>query len=596
MAARRKIQVTDFDLAKAGFLYNFDHKGRYYHFRNLVDMVWRDSPVEWNPWLEDQMQSLCDDTYLTKLGETTVRTVAWTGPGSAGKTFSSGLYAMTWFLVYPEKSSVALTSTSKKAMGGRVWAVIKDLFISGFHPDTGEPFDWHIINSQKELQWPRGDEKHSIACFAVEEGELLKSIDKIKGRHTERMLLIVDEANSTPDAIYNTIPNQLKGCKEHVTLTIGNAVSFFDNHGRACEPKDGWNSVTVEDSKWPTKGVNQWRLAPGICCHYDGQKSPNSIAGKTIWPHIYSYEDWQEALKWGETSMHYWSQDRGFWAPEGTVSTVFSDPLINRCDGQGFLNFYSTRDVYAFLDPGFGGDRCVLKFADVGEIEVGKIGIQLRPVIFIEPKVLNEAERDYQIARQTIEECRSRGVKPHHFGSDATAIGRGVHAIIAGEWSSEVHRVEWGGKASDKPSSQADGRPAVEVYANQVTELWFTVREFLEAGQLKGMSVEEIKQACSREYEQQGRRYLLNSKPECKKKLGYSPDEMDATAGLCEVVKRNGINAQGRIAALQSESWQDTLQSVEKELALVEPDGIKDAGGWAERDFGIDWQGDEGDR
>ncbi len=591
MAKKRVIEASDYELAKAGFMCG-RAPGRYENLVRLIGMVWRDGNIEWNPWLEDQLRSLCDDRYVTKVGNTSVRVVAWTGPGASGKTFSSAVYAMAWFLCWPEKSSVALTSTSKMAMGGRIWAVVKDLFISGFHPDTDTEFDWHIINSRKELQWTKGDEKHTISCFAVEEGELLKSIDKIKGRHTERMLLIVDEANSTPDAIFNTIPNMMKGCTELVILIIGNAVSYYDNHGRSCEPKDGWNSVTIENSKWATKGVSEWRLSPGLCCHYDGEKSPNVLAGKTVYPHIYSFENWEEAKKWGENSMHYWSQDRGFWAPEGTVNTVFSDPLINRCDGTGFLEFVSSREVYGFLDPGFGGDRCVLIFADVGDLSEGKTGIQLRPPIFIEPRVSNEAERDYQIARTTIEECRQRNVAPKHFGTDATAIGRGVHAIIAGEWSPEVHRVEWGGKASDRPSSQADGRPANEVYASQVTELWFSVREFLEAGQLKGLTVEEIKQACSREYEQQGRRYLLNTKVECKKKLGYSPDEMDAVAGICSVVKRNGISAQGKIAALQDTSWEEQTKEMEKGLALVEANGIKESDGWAEKDFGIDWKAD----
>jgi hypothetical protein len=509
---------------------------------------------------------------------------------NSGKTYASALFACAWFLASPQNACVTLTSTSKTVMGSRVWAVIKDLYSSAYHPDTNGPFDWHLINSRKIVQHPRGDEKHNIACFAVEEGELLKSIDKIKGRHTERMLLEVDESNTTPAAIFNVIPNMLKGCRELVILVIGNAVSYFDNHGRACEPKDGWQAVSVDDERWLSKGVSEWHMNGGLCCHYDGCKSPNVLAGKTIYPHIYSYENWSEARKWGENSIHYWSQDRGFWPPEGTVNTVFSDPLISRCDGTGFLDFVSGRIVYAFLDPGFGGDRCVLQFADVGLLASGMTGIQLRMPIYLDIRVDKEEERDYQIARRTIEECKAKGVRPSQFGMDATAIGRGVMAIIAAEWSGEILRVEWGGKASENPSSQADGRPSDEIYCDRVTELWFRAREFLEAGQLKGLYVEAVRQATSREYKQQGRRYELNSKPECKKKLGYSPDEFDACAGICEVVRNNGVAPMGKISALSDTGWNEIVRESEKQLALADDSSAPDRIGFMESDVGIDWR------
>lgn len=590
--AKRKAQVLDsgFNAARRGYLMEPDPEKRWQHYRRLLDLVWR-GEIEWNPWLEDQLHSVFDPRARSVSGQTSITVISWTGCGGAGKTFASGLLATSFFLAAPEVSSVALTSTSKTAMGGRVWAVVRSLTSSARNPDTGEPFDWHLVNSQKALQWPRGDEKHNIACFAVEEGELLKSVDKIKGRHTTRMLLIVDEATSTPDAIFHTIDNMKKGCLDLVVLVIGNASSYFDSHGRTCEPKYGWLTITIDDQKWETKGVPEWQLPSGLCCHYDGSKSPNVLAGKTLYPHIFSYENWIEAKKWGENTFNFWSQTRGFWPPEGMVNTVFSDPLIARCDGTGFLDFVANRVTYAFLDPAFGGDRCCLQLSDVGDTVDGMAGIQLRPPIYLEPRVNNEAERDYQIARECIDYCKAEGVKPAQFGTDATGIGRGVHAIISAEWSPEIHRVEWGGKSSDAPSSQADGRPSTEVYANRVTELWFRCREYLEAGQLKGLSIEAVKQFCSREYTKKGKLYQLVTKPECKAKLGYSPDEADATAGLCEVARRNGIAIAGRMALAIDTQWDALVKEHQKEVALVEePEYHSQRQGFEESTIGIDWR------
>ena len=589
--SEKTADATPFQIAVSGFMVNHDKKGQYHHLRKLIDLVWKDSDITWNPWVEDQLLSLTNEKYVNTVGATKVRFVSWTGPGAAGKTFSSGLFAMAWFLCSPHNSSVTLTSTSKQAMAGRVWAVISNLFLSAVHPDEGEPFDWHIINSKKELQWPKGDGKHNIACFAVEEGELLKSVDRIKGRHTERMLLIIDEANGTPEAIFNVIPNMLKGCKELVVLVFDNAGNMYGNHGRCCEPAAGWSSITVDDFEWDTKGIPEWNLPPGICRHYDGSKSPNVLAGKTIYPHIYSFENWQNAAKFGEDNIHYWSQDRGFWPPEGALHTILSAPLIARCDATGFNEIVSGRLTAAFLDPGFGGDNCPLQLADIGANENGKMVCQLRAPIYIRPKVITEEERDYQIARSVIEHCKSNGVEPRWYGGDATGVGRGVHAIIAGEWSPEIQRVEWNGKASSKPSSQADGRPAFEVYSDQVTELWFAVREFVESGQLKGLYQEAVKQFCSRLYTQQGRMFKMAKKDDCKIKLGYSPDEGDAIAGLCEVMRRNGITAEGKMAAMSAREWDKFEKDIEEPFSHPEIKSVPDTGGWAENDFvGIEWK------
>lgn len=591
MAAKKQTGPTPFQIAKAGFLRETNAERRHAHMMRMIDLIWGWRGISRNPWLDLALGDFSDERALTREGKSTIRVISWTGPKAVGKTHASALFAATFFLASPETTCVTLTSTSKIAMGGRVWGVIRDLYSEGRDPDDGHPFGWHMVASQKIIQRVRGDEKFNIACFAVEPGELQKSIDKIKGRHTPRMLLIVDEANSTPEAIFHVIHNMKGGCDELVILIIGNAGSYFDSHGRACEPAGGWPTVTIDDESWKTKGVDEWRLPPGLCRHFDGEKSPNVLAGKTIYPHIYSYENWLDAKKYGQNSIQYWSQDRGFWPPEGMVNTVFSDPLIARCDGTGFLDFVANRVTYAFLDPAFGGDRCCLQLADVGETATGLAGIQLRQPIYIEPRVSNEAERDYQIAREVIETCKSANVKPAQFGSDATGIGRGVHAIIAGEWSQEILRVEWGGKASDNPSSQADGRPSTEVYANRVTELWFRCREFLEAGQLKGIGIEAVKQFCSREYKKEGRRYEMVKKADCKAKLGYSPDEADAIAGLCEVARKNGVVPMGRVALSSNTAWEALSKQVEKDLGLPdEPEMAASRQGFEESDIGIDWR------
>src|SRR4029078_5041215 len=161
---------------------------------------------------------------------------------------------------------------------------------------------------------------------------------KIKGRHTERMLVVIDEANSTPQAIFECIPNMLTGVRELVVLIIGNAGSRLDPHGRACTPKAGWKSISIDDDQWETRGVEQWGIGPGVCLHFDGEKSPNVLLGKTEHRHIYSFERWQQVLRMGEeyrNTLQHWSQDRGFWPPDGLQTTVFTEALVVSHDGMG---------------------------------------------------------------------------------------------------------------------------------------------------------------------------------------------------------------------------------------------------------------------
>lgn len=555
--------------AKAGFLYNYDKRGRWPHLVNLIGQVWQEEPVEWNPWLQLMLRSLVDEKYASIVGKTSVRVVCWTGAGSGGKTFASALFAMAWFLASPSDSCVTLTSTSKSIIGKRVWPPIQHFFMTATNPDTGGPFDWHLIDSMKELQWPRGDGKHSVAAFAVESGEMMKSVEKIKGRHTPRMLVIVDEANTTPEAIFRAVPNMKKGCRDFTLLVIGNAVSHLDNHGRACEPRDGWESISVESDSWITKGVPEWEMEPGICLHFDGKKSPNVLAGKTVYPHIFRYEDYERAVKNGlENSVEFWSQTRGFWPPDGVINSVLSETMIRKYGAAGRFTFHSERTPVATLDPAFGGDACVAVFGALGDIDgTGRKGLQIVDHEEIHADATSDDEIDYQVARRFIALCIEKHVEPRCAGILATGTGRGVYAIVAQEWSHDVIRIEEGGAPSELASSETDARPSYEIYDRRVTELYFTVREFVMSGQLGGLYPAAIVQFVTREYEMRGKKFSIEQKVEYKKRTGRSPDDADAVAAMCEVARRNGTGTYGKTKMTKARIWTRLLRDAQQVYA-----------------------------
>lgn len=533
---------------------------KFEHFKRAASLIW--PSVEWNPWLERQIESLCrtgqrDDAMQT-------RVVSWTGCGAAGKTFAAGFYASLWWRSDPKNSIVVLTSTTKEMIGRRVWPVVQWFNSNAQDPLTGEDLAYgHMVDSRKMLQAVKGDEKHAIFAMAVAQGETQKAVENLKGMHAKRILLIIDEATGTPPAVVETIANMRKGCQDFTVLIIANAVSHLDVHGRSCQPVAGWDSITVDDFEWPTKGVPDWELLPGICLHFDGSKSPNVLNKKTRYPYLYSWEDYRSAQLHGQTnSVKFWSQTRGFWCPEGTTDTVLNENLIRHHNGDGSTVYLSERIPIAFMDSAFGGDDCVAVFGSMGDTAKGQV-LVIEENMIIMPSVEAKEPIDYQISRRFKQECEKRGILPVNSGVDATGTGRGVYAILCEEWSPKVQRVEFGGAPSDLPSSSDDYRPSKEIYDRRVTELWFSVKEFLVANQLKGLYDEAIVDFCTRTYEHIGRKIKLQPKDDFKDVYKRSPDHGDAVAGLVDVAKRSGLRPLTRARSKRDDTWNDLAGEID---------------------------------
>jgi hypothetical protein len=528
--------------------------GKYQHFRNAAAIIL--PTLQWNPWLEAMIESLCDDHYAKKFGPVIQRKMAWAGAGGSGKTFAASLYAFIWFLAAPMESIVVLTSTSAKMIRKRMWPII-----SRFYVQVRDQFGHcgHIVDSKTTIQAAKGDDKHAIFAVAVGKGEANKAAANIQGMHAPRIFVVLDEATDVEEAILTAIENLKKNCRDFTELRIGNAQSRLDPLGQAMTPKNGWNSITVDHEEWET--------VDGYCLHFDGFKSPNVKAGKTIYPHIYTFEDYTIAISRDQKTLECWKYDRGFPPPDGVSNTVLSEALIETTDARGAHNWISTRKTIAGLDPAFGGDRCVLQFGYEGDIETADgsrvLGIQATENIEITFDPADSRPRDTQIAEKTIAACSARNVEPKNFGCDATGTGRGVFAIIYEKWSGEIQRVEFGGKPSELPTSDEDPRPCAETYDRRVTELWFNIQRFVKSGQLKGLTTPVIRELCGRTYRDKSRVLCIETKEEYKERMRHSPDNADALAVLVEVSRRNGNTPTGKTARRDATSWMSAARKLD---------------------------------
>jgi hypothetical protein len=511
---RSPVKIPDLELE----LYAFRNRlqpnegglGTFDHFVNATKMLW--PKMSWNPWLEAQVESLCEHDY-----------VGWAGCGASGKTFGATLFATVWWLANPSKTTVVLTSTTAKMIRKRMWANLQDLV------RKSRGFLGNMVDSKMALQAIKGDDRHSISAIAVAEGNTSKAVANIQGIHAERVMVIIDEATDTPEAAFEACTNLSKGCREFKMLVIGNPASKYDPHGRFCTPAKGWRSVTIEDQHWLTER--------GMCRRFDGMKSPNISEGRTKYPYLITHDQVLSAMRHeGEQSPTFWKYTRGFWSPDGMVKTVLSESLIETHTPTRNLVFTTNVQIVAALDPGFGGDRCILRFAKVGTAN-DKLSILFGDIVQISPNAALTEPVHYQIANRVKEECAKRGVAPDKFALDSSGEGGGLADILTREWG-VVHRVEFGGSPSTIPVSDEDIRPCNEAYDRKVTELWFSMRKWVVEERVGGMDIETLQEFCGRMFDDSKRKISVESKTVMKQRTGKSPDLADAAVVLLDLVRK----------------------------------------------------------
>src|SRR5687767_3670191 len=167
--------------------------GKYGHLKKALALIWPD--LVRHEWMEWRLRKLCE--YSTN---------AWAGSAVSGKSHDSILYAMVWWLALPEDSSVILTSTTGTLIKKRLWPVLTELFDSAVQipnsPTMAMGFPGNLVDSKTLLQARRGDEKHGIFMIPIKAGPVSAAVANIQGIHSRRMLVIIDEATDTPEAIF----------------------------------------------------------------------------------------------------------------------------------------------------------------------------------------------------------------------------------------------------------------------------------------------------------------------------------------------------------------------------------------------------------
>ena len=507
-----------------GFLVEQGGLGKEQHFWNIVETLWPYHPkknpqgFQRNPWADEQIIELCRWNYL-----------GISGPKSSAKTEVVGLWGLVNWYCAPFDTLVLVTTTSVREARKRMWGRVRERHMQA------KVMPGKLVDSMGKLVLEEGSsDRSSITLVPSAKDKEKEASEKLLGLKNKRVFLLIDEATDVSPAIFEATAN-LSANPYFQCVACGNFNSAYDPFGQFVTPTDGWQTISVDSGGWETKD--------GFCLHLDGEKTPN-LDYDDKWPFLLTSKKLDEDRKrLGENSLSYWRFIRSFPAPAGSEENIYSEADLRKFEAHKPAMWVGKKIPIpvAGFDPGFtnGGDRSVLFLGKYGETETGMTVMFDKYVELRENSSLTNQPRNYQIAALLKQECEKYGVIPKHVAVDATGAGDPLCDIIATIWSPSVLRV----KFSEKPSSLAVSRTshikANEVYGNRVSELWYVGREFLRAGQVRGVTLDLARELVARQYRtaERGKIYV-EPKRDMKTRFGRSPDIADAAFLMLDVCRQ----------------------------------------------------------
>lgn len=587
-----------------------------WHFRRFISLM-LDRPeanpryrFEWNPYAIRMLEEAYANNFL-----------AVAGHASCSKSEFFALYAIGRFLIgarspgspaaSPEFVKVFITSTSLDESRGRIWGVVEGYWAEICRFFGGEQYmQAKLISSLGKIVRVNPDGKQNqlsgITLVAGGKGQDKDASTKI-GFKNRCVIFIADELPLLTHNLYNTAITNLQSNDYLQFIGIGNPTSPFDPLGVFMEPEEGWGSVDETFDGWKTKR--------GYCIRFDGEKSPNVLAGREVWKGILGLRtvtDLRESL--GPKSPEYYRMVRGFLSPDGDVNAIYTEvEIIISGSQRKVATWLNSPVMIGFLDPAFshGGDEAPACFCLVGEYysaihQRNVKGIQLVETLNLMLKVdasNKEVDRNQQLVNLFDAECSQRGVKVEDRGSDSTGAGDPFASLMAITMGRGFQMVSFAGASSDKTVGTTNSRSGKDRFANRVTELWYVGKDFMKSGQIRGLDPETCIQMCARMYKLVDREKVeVEPKRIMKQRTnGRSPDRADAFFGCIEIARRrHGLmslaRAARRTALPSTPASRDSRRHAAVEAALTERrgkgrysdlsvPGISSENGWAGTTF-----------
>lgn len=551
-------------------------EGLAFHYKEFAKLVW--PHVQWHKWNDLLYENFAKHRFIGIMG-----------PAASGKTHTSAIFALTTYYAFSDSITIICTSTELARLEERVWGEIKI-----HHKKAKEVFDWlpgHNIDSKMRIvtddryeNVDGRDFKNGIVGVPCKRGTTYVGMGSFAGTHNKYVMLISDEASLMPPIWLDAISNMNKN-KTFKAIIMGNPKDTTDALGKFCEPSaelggwDGGIDQVGSTKTWPIR----WN--DGVCVQLVGSDCPNMDVHPEL-PVPYPYLITRSAIEtdirfYGKDSVQFTMMNEGRM-PKGQSSRR----IITRqlCLKFGALEepvwVEQKRTKIAFADIAYakqGGDRTVFGTLEFGK-GLGKDGKEIQIISLLGTMLVPVSAKDVespedQIANFVKERCELEGIPPSHFYFDSTGRGSFVSAC-ARLWSPNVNGIEFGGWASERPVSSVISTLCKDYYFNFVTELWWSFRLCIEAGQFRNLSNEIMEEACYREWVMVSgdKKIQIEPKAKMKEKSGRSSDLTDALVCGIEGARRRGFviaKLSNRVAMEDEHRWKQELKYRSKEFNKI---------------------------
>lgn len=523
--------------------------GMFEHYMNARKLIW---PQRYrHRWTDLAYKTFLDNQITIMMG-----------CASSGKSGSMAELALITYWASPDNTAVLVSSTTREKLEAAIYGEIKMLWLEGnlrYKWLAGHPIEYkQCITTDNKDEVEVRDFRRGIVCKAVYVGNNYTGIGALAGLKQHNLLWCCDEVQFMAPTLLDAVPN-LRSNINFKMIGSGNPDHNPESQlGIAAEPLEGWASR--EDSEktvvWPI------RLSGGVCINFIGTDSPNFVKDDgtpqetDIYPRLIGHA-FEKTLRkdYGKDSPKYESQIKGRMKMSLAKSRVITRQICRDHGAHDKALWKGTaRTKIHACDPAYGGgDRCISGWGEFGESIDGKQILRVVPPRVIRINLKDPRSPEDQIAESIKRELEDHEIPTTHSGYDSFGKGT-IGAAFAKVFGSACPTPIDAGQRPTKRPVRADLfvvdditkerrlKRCDEEYGKFITEMWFAVRNIIDAGQMRELPEDVMTEGCWREYMMtSGNKIDVEPKPDMKERTGKSPDLFDWIALLVEMARKHGF-------------------------------------------------------
>lgn len=487
------------------------------------------------------------------------------GGASTQKTSHGVEFALINYWARPFNTLVVMSTINMDKLDIGIWAELQMLWKDG--RALHSYLSGNIIAHKKAittdtLEDGEGvrDFRRGCICRPCYVGGKWVGLGILAGLKQDYLIYLADELQFMQESFSKSWPHLFANGNVKIIGSGNPKHDPYDELGKNAEPKEGWNAhpEPMSTEVWETKSMG------GKCINLVGTDSPNFHLppgkpeySRLIGPRFANRIEHDNDQ--GRESFEYYRLVKGVMKVSFASSRVIDRPLCVEHKALEKAEWKDTKKKWVYgLDPTYGGeDRCVgiplcfgLSADGVQTIEIGPY-----KVFSINMMILDKRRAEDQIADILEKEIEALGIPASDVFYDATGKGT-MGFAFSGKFGTVVPvAIDSGGMPTERPVREGlwnEDRTALktcrEHYSKFVSEMWFSVRYAIEAGQVRGLTEDVMMEGCARVYSvTKGNKIEVEPKSDPKKKedlkrrLGKSPDLFDALAIGFEGARQRGF-------------------------------------------------------